>query len=169
MTVKDIILAYFQRAKPEITANELTRVLSLNKNTVRKELGAYTRKDVLRKKRKGLLRRSYYYLNEEQEDYVIKYLSSVLYCGSIGSNHHGTKKTAYAYTFEPTDLKDNNRADDLYEAIRAKPEAKYCHEIDIVELDQFGKNYGYGVEPRKRIEEQFIYPNIAVKIDGRLV
>jgi DNA-binding transcriptional regulator YhcF (GntR family) len=162
MTVKDTIISYLTRVKPNLSSKELSRVLSLNYNTTRKIVGELKRKKIITKgvKQKGLLR---FEVIEKAEDFVKKYLSSVLYCAGANASHRN-RKNAYAYTFELYALKDIDRSDDLYEEI--KKFSKNCYEIDIDDVDQFGKNFGYGVEPRKIIEKEYVYPNIAVRIDG---
>lgn len=169
MTVKDIILGYLGRAKVKISSKELARVLGLNYNTTRKVVGELKREKILTKGERSADNKLRFEFVEKAEQYVIKYLSTLLYCGTESNSHHGNKKEAHAYTFEIYPMKDVSRADDLYEAIRAAKETKFCHEIDLDLLDGFGRKYGYGVEPRKRIEDQYIYPNIAISIDGRKV
>lgn len=162
LTIKDIILQYFARASPKISSKELARVLSINYNTTRKIVGELKREGILSKGERvqGVIR---FERIEKAEQYVKKYLSSVLYCAKMNASHR-IRKNAYAYTFELFLEKNIDRSDDLYEAI--KKHSKECYQIDIDEIDQFGRNFGYGVEPRQRIEDEYIYPNIAVRIDG---
>jgi predicted transcriptional regulator len=167
VTKRDIITQYFFRnTSLKINTKELARVLSMNYNTTRYYVWKLKKEKIISK---VAIRKGSHVLQfvEEVSDYVKKYLSTILYCGNEKNTHHGKRFDAYAYTFETTDKKQIDRSDDLYEAIRKHK--KYCFEIYIDELDAFGKNFGYGVEPSKRTERKYIYPSIYVSIEGKKV
>jgi hypothetical protein len=163
LTKIQLAFNYFFRSKVNgITYKEFARVNSLKENSARNL--------VYKLKKQGKItvvgkrgRYNLYSIKEEVTEYVKKYLSSILYCG-VNNSHHGKRKNAYAFTFEPAKDKNINRSDDLYEEI--KKHSSNCYELDIDELDGMGKKYGYGVEPVNKIDPSYLYPKIAVRIDG---
>lgn len=165
---KDIITQYFlSNPTLEITTKELSRVLSMNYNTTRYYVWKLKHDGIIIPVERKHGQRKIYTTKEIIEEYVKKYFSAVLYCDRGFGNSHRKKTDAYAYTFEPYSKKGINRADDLYEEIRKVTSG--CYIIDFDDLNQFGKNYGYGVEPSKHVQKDYIYPSVYVSINGKKV